>query len=105
VEGLGLAHRQIGQNLAVDLDAGEREAVDKSAIGQTLLAGGGVDALEPQRTEIALFGATVAERVLQSLLDLLDRDAEDGGIAAPVALGELEDLLVAGTGVDAPFDA
>src|SRR6266481_2825202 len=53
-EGLGLPDREIGQNLAVDLDAGALEAADKSAVGEPVLAHGGVDALDPQGAEIPL---------------------------------------------------
>ena len=46
-----LADGELGQDLAVDLDPGLAEAVDKSAIGQAVLAHGGVDALDPQGAE------------------------------------------------------
>jgi len=46
-KGLWLAHGEIGQNLAVDLDTGLVEPVDKSGIGQPEIAGRGIDALDP----------------------------------------------------------
>ena len=54
LEGFGLMHREIGQHLAVDLNTGLAEPVDKSAVGQPVLAAGGVDALDPERTEVSL---------------------------------------------------
>ena len=48
------ADRKIGQNLAIDFDPGLAEGVDKSAIGQAVLADGGVDALDPEGAEGAL---------------------------------------------------
>src|SRR5690606_6967255 len=59
LEGLGLVDGEIGEHLAVHLDASLAEAVDKSTIGQAVLAGRGIDALDPERTEITLPGTTV----------------------------------------------
>src|SRR5918998_4649362 len=58
-KGLGVAHGYVGQNLAVDLDAGLLEAVHELAVGESLLAGGGVDAHDPKAAEVALLVATV----------------------------------------------
>src|SRR4029453_14173410 len=41
-EGLGVAHGDVGQDLAVQLDAGELQAVDERAVAHAVLAGGGV---------------------------------------------------------------
>ena len=71
-----LPHRQIGHDLAVDLDPGLEDAVHELRVGQAMLAGRGVDALDPQAAERALLVAPVAIGVLQALLDLLDADAE-----------------------------
>ena len=81
------------------------EAVDKSAVGQAVLAHRGVDALDPQGAERALARLAVAIGILQRLLDRLLGDA-DGVLAAAVdspwpALGP--SLL--GVGGDAAFDA
>src|SRR6266478_9640067 len=70
-EGLGLPDREIGQHFAVDLDAGALEAVDKSAVGQPVLAHRGVDALDPQPAEGALLALAVAIGILHGLLDRL----------------------------------
>ena len=94
---------EIGENLAVDLDAGLVEAVDETAIGQAVLADGGIDALDPQRTEIALAGLPVARRILHRFLDGLLGDA-DGVLATAIkALGGLHNLLVLGVGGNAAF--
>src|SRR6476620_11478971 len=53
-EGLGVAHGDVGQHLAVQLDPGQLEAVDERAVAHALLAGSGVDALDPQAAEVAL---------------------------------------------------
>src|SRR6202041_1649438 len=93
------------EDLAVHLDPGLFQAVDKSAVGQIVLADSGVDALDPKAAEFPLFDAAIAVCVLQRLLQPLPRDAVIGGRPADEALGLLQDLLVAGVGGSATFDA
>src|SRR5690606_24944176 len=65
----------------------------------------GIDALDPQGAEIALLVAAVAIGILRCLFHRLLGGA-DGILAAPViALGCLEDLLVAGVGGNASLNA
>src|SRR5258708_7052593 len=93
----GLVDCQIGQNLAVDHDAGAGEPGDKSAIGDAMLAHGGVDALNPQGAEVTLLLLAADVIVLQRLID---RGIGRGDVvlaAATHALGLLEDLVAAGT--------
>src|SRR4051794_41400775 len=59
-EGLGVAHGDVGQDLAVEVDAGELQAMDEGAVAQAVLARGGVDADDPQAAEVALAVAAVA---------------------------------------------
>ena len=51
----GIGNRQLGQHLAVDVDAGNLQAVDQLGIAQAVDAGGRVDAGDPQAAEVALF--------------------------------------------------
>src|SRR3954447_7342898 len=53
-ERLGIAHGDVGQDLAVELDAGQLQAVHERAVGEVVLARGGVDARDPQAAEVAL---------------------------------------------------
>nr|CAI0340404.1 hypothetical protein SHINE37_44273 [Rhizobiaceae bacterium] len=102
-ERCGLMDRHVGQNLAVDFDAGLVEAVDEAAIGQAVLADGSVDALDPERAEIALVDLAVA---VGELLGTINRGlgGADGVLAAAVeALGCLQRLLVLGVGGYAAF--
>ena len=62
LEACGVLDGEIGQHLAVDLDAGLVEAVDKSAVGQPVLAHGRVDALDPQRAEACASSACGRDR-------------------------------------------
>src|SRR5690349_5550158 len=97
--------REIRQHLAVDGDAGLREAVDKSAVGQAERTDRGVEALNPEGTERTLLALAIAEGVLAGLLDRLLGDADGVLAAAVIALGSLEDLLVLGVGGHTAFDA
>ena len=82
-----------------------RQAVDKSAVGEAVLAHGRVDALDPERAEGALLALAVAIGVLHRLLDRLLGDADRILAAAVIALGLLQDFLVLGVGGDAALDA
>src|SRR3546814_1199133 len=90
LEGIGLTHRQVRQHLAVELDTSPPDAVHKLGVGQAVLAGAGVDALDPQGAEIALLGAAVAVGVLQALPDPIDGHGEDAVATAPIPLGTLQ---------------
>src|SRR5262249_9658429 len=98
-------HRQVGQDLAVDLDPGLAETVDKSAVGEAVLAHRGVDALDPEGAEGALLALAVAVGVLHRLLDRLLGDPDRVLAPAVVALGGFQHLLVLGMGGDAALYA
>src|SRR4051812_17567819 len=104
-EGLGVAHGDVGQDLAVQFDAGQRQAVDERAVGHALGARGGVDAGDPETAEVTLAVATIAVRVRVRLehrfLGALVR-----GVGLPAEpLGPLEDLAALLTRVDGALDA
>src|SRR5476649_2658995 len=100
-----LPRGEIGHDLAVDLHACLQDAVHELRVGHAVLADRGVDALDPQAAERALFVATIAIGILQALLDLLDADTERRLGAAAIALGEFQDLLVTSVCRHAPLDA
>jgi hypothetical protein len=94
-EGLRFAHRDIGQDFPVDLDAGRGEAADKSAIGQAVLADRSVYALNPKSAEIPLSQLPPDIGVLHRTVD---RGIGRGDVvlaAAIEALGLLENALAA----------
>src|SRR5690606_9843652 len=99
-----VVHRQIGQDLAVDLDARGLEAVNHLAVGEAHLARRRIDALNPERAEIALSVAPVAVGVLQPLLDPAQRQPETVLAPPPVALGLGDDFLVPRLGGDSTLD-
>src|SRR6185312_2620388 len=104
-ERLGLVHRDVGEHLAVEGDAGEVQRVDELAVGQPFGADRGVDSLDPQGAEAALLHLAVAVGVLPGLLDRLAGDPDRVLAAAVIALRIVEDALVLGAGGYTPFDA
>src|SRR3546814_4615404 len=86
-------------------DTRKLQTVHELAIGQAFHAYGGVDALNPERTEAALLYLAIAIGVLASLFDCLPRDADGVLAAAIIALSLIQDILVLGAGGNTPFDA
>src|SRR3954463_14018548 len=89
-EGLGVADGDVGEHLAVELDLGQAQPVHQLAVAHALLAGGGVDALDPQAAELALAVLAVAVRVRAGLEQLLLGPLVTRVLLAAVSLGPLE---------------
>src|SRR5206468_12805446 len=104
-ERLGLVHRDVGEHLAVERDAGKVQRVDELAVGEALGADRGVDPLDPQGAEAALLHLAVAVGILPGLFDRLAGDADGVLAAAVIAFRLIEDALVLGAGGYTPFDA
>src|SRR4051794_26563104 len=62
-EGRRVVDRQVGEDLAVDLDPGLTQTLDEAVVGDSLSAGSGVDALDPELAELALLRPAVAVAV------------------------------------------
>src|SRR5688500_12680140 len=60
---IGIVDGDVGEHLAVHLDAGLAEAVDQLRVRHALLARGRVDPRDPEAAEVALAVAPVAVRV------------------------------------------
>src|SRR3954447_7139119 len=103
-ERLGVAHGDVGEDLAVELDARLAQAVHELAVGEALAARRRVDARDPQAPEVALAVAPVAIRVGVGLEQLLLRALVRGVLLAPVALGTLENGAALLAGVDGALD-
>ena len=101
----GIMHGNVGQHLAVNLDPGLIQPVDKAAIRHIVLAGRGIDALDPQRTKRTLAPFTVAVGVLHRFLDRLFGDSNRIFTPAIKAFGGVEDFFVLGVGRHTPFYA
>ena len=72
LESLGVVHGKVGENFAVDLDTGLVNHTHQLAVRQVLHACGSVDALNPQRAEVAFLlltvGVSIGETLLPSVL-------------------------------------
>src|SRR3954454_25258158 len=89
-ERLSVADGDVGQHVAVELDLGQAQTMHQLAVAHALLAGGGVDAVDPQAAELALAVLAVAVRVGAGLEQLLLRALVARVLLAAVALGPLE---------------
>ena len=105
VERGGVVHGEFGQHAAVDLDAGELEALDEPVVGHAARAGRGVDPLDPQPAEVALARLAVAVGVDERVGDLLLRLAVQARPLTAVSAGALEDFPALLLGVDRPLHA
>jgi hypothetical protein len=65
----GVGGRRFGKNLPVELNTGKLQTVHELAVGQTGFAGGGADADDPQRAEVALFALAADVSELQGALN------------------------------------
>ncbi len=91
-------HGQVREDLAVDGHPLAPQAVDEPAVRQAVLAGRGVDARDPQPSEVTLALPAVAVRGRQRPDHVLVGQLEPVALLAPEALRQLEDLLVARPG-------
>src|SRR5690348_14328724 len=98
-------HRDVGEHLAIDLHARLPQPVHQAVVGELVQPGRRVDARDPEPAEIALLPAPVPIRVLLGALDRLLGGFPQFGTPAPVALGELHDLVLAREARDVALDA
>src|ERR1700744_3431781 len=68
-EGIGVVDGDVSQDLAVKLDTGQLQAVDELRVRHPVDTGRGVDARDPQATEVALAVTAVAVTVEIGLED------------------------------------
>jgi len=87
LEGFRIADGQLGQELAIDIHVGFLEPADEHAVGKTMLARRGIDAGDPQLTEIALLPPAVLVGVLKPTEDRFFGGFEKTTPAAKVASG------------------
>src|SRR6185437_7718675 len=97
----GVVHGDVGQDLAVERDAGELQAVHELAVADLVLAGGGADADDPELAELALALLAPAVGELERALAGFLRRAVQLALGEEEALGEAEDFLA----LVAPFGA
>src|SRR5436190_22041390 len=104
-EGCRVGDRDVGEDLAIDVDAGELQSVDEDAVTHVVLTARGVDAADPKPAEITLARAPIGVGVAQRVHDRFVGGLVVAAAMAVVALGLLEDRAVLLLGVNASFDS
>src|SRR5206468_4262461 len=95
----------VREDLAIELHAGQLEAMHEGAVAHAVLARGGVDASDPEAAEVALAVAAVAVRVGVRLHHRFLGALVVRVRLAAVALGQVERLAALLLGVDGALDA
>src|ERR1700733_1611515 len=93
----------IGEDLAVELIAGELEAVDEGRVAHAVDAAGCVDADDPESAELALLLFTAGVGELKSALDGFLSGLVELGFGEEVTTRALEDLFAAIVAFCTPF--
>src|SRR5688572_4180662 len=88
-----VADRDLGEHLAVQLDAGLVQRAHELRVAHADRAGRRVDAHDPQRTEVPLANLARAVHVHPRVLHRLVGDAVAARTLAAEALGSLEDAV------------
>src|SRR5579884_1966762 len=101
----GVADRQIGQNLAVQLDAGAPQALYEAIVGDSIKPCGRADALDPEPTELAFPRAPVAKRIPQRALAGFLGGAVELALGQKEAFGVLEVFLAPRATLGSSFDS
>ena len=93
LEGFHVVHGEVGEHLAVDLDASLVQSTHQLAVAHAFHASGSVDTLDPQSAETALLVLTIAVGVGQTFLPSVLGNGPDVLAGTEVAAGELQDSL------------
>src|SRR5215470_6000406 len=105
LEGDGVADRDLGEHLAVERDAGGAELAHQLGVAVAEPAGRGVDALDPQRAEVALADLARAVHVHPGVLHRLVGDGVTARTLAAEAAGGLEHAVAATASLESSFYA
>src|SRR5206468_1989688 len=101
----GIAHGEVGEHLAIELDVRLPQARDELVVREPLLPRRRVDPDDPEAPEVALPVLPVAVGVDERVLDLLLRALVGLALEPPVALRLLEDLAPLLARVNRSLDA
>src|SRR3989338_6909782 len=104
-EPLRVAHGDVSQGLAVELDAGLAQAADEPAVVQLVLAGGGVQPHRPQAAELALAGAAMTEGELHRPAHRQPRLPVELRLGEEVALRLPKNLLAPAGALESAFNS
>lgn len=100
LESGGIVEGEIGEDLAVDLDAGLVDETHELGVAEVFEASGSVDTLNPESAEVALLILAVAIGVGQTLFPGVLGNGPYVAAAAEVAAGEFEDFFTTCTRSD-----
>src|SRR5512134_1712512 len=92
-EALGVARRDVGQGLAVQLHARPLEPGHELAVAHVVRPRRRVDAHDPQAAEVALLALAADVREVAGAVDRLLRGPVELALVEEVALGQAKDLL------------
>ena len=88
----GIGDGQLGQHLAVDVDAGHLQAIHQPGVTQAVDAGRRVDAGDPQAAEVALLQLAADVCIAKRTANLLAGSTILLALCAKITLGELKNL-------------
>ena len=92
----GVGDREVGEDLAIRFDSGGLEAFDEARVGQSFVADGSADTLDPQGAELSLALFAVTVFVGLGLADGVLGVAEELRAETAEALGTQQDALATG---------
>ena len=104
-EGGRVVDGEVGQDLAVQLDAGLFEAADELRVGDVVELRGRVDAHDPEGAVLALFPLSSAVGELEAALDGFLGCLVELRFGEEITAGSLEDFLAAVGAFCPTFDA
>ena len=93
LEGFGVVHREVSEDLAVEFDARLGQLTHECAVGHAVLACTCIDALNPQAAELTLAELSSDVSVLEAFFDRVLGDRPNVLPGTVVPFGHFEDLL------------
>ena len=88
LESLGIIHCEIGEHLAVDLDACLMNKTHQLAVGEVFHTGCSIDSLNPESAEVALFLLAVAVGIGKTFFPCVLRNGPYIATATEITAGE-----------------
>lgn len=89
----GVVEGEVGEDFAVDFDAGFVDEAHELGVGEVFHAGSCVDALDPEGAEVAFFVFAVAVGVGKTFFPGVFSDCPDVAAASEVAAGEFQNFF------------
>jgi len=90
-----IGHGQFSQDLSVQVDLGQLQAVNELAVGETVHSGTGIDSGDPEPAEITFLLLAVAVRVHQRLVYGVGRRTKQFAATSTKTFGQLKNLISA----------